>query len=310
MTADKTLNKRGMTIEKSGIIKEYHLNRYEPHKPQLTLHDLKRYLKTNQQQVIKPHIHSFYQLIWFKKGKGKHFVDFNSYDVFGNSMFFIAPNQVHYFDKNTGYEGVLIHFNEDFLIHNESERDFFLKSNIFNTPYQSPSCPILTDINDILDTYILQMIEELESGENFGKELILQNCLKSFLIQIQRSRNKIQHSTYFLSSLMDEKRIQLAKFIKLIDEYYKKGYSIPEYAQLLHISSRSLSNLTQKQLNKTPFQMIQERIVLEAQRLLLYSELNINQIGYHLGFDDPSYFVKYFKKYTKISPTEFRRALS
>lgn len=56
--------------------------------------------------------------------------------------------------------------------------------------------------------------------------------------------------------------------------------------------------------------MIQERIVLEAKRLLLHSEQNINQIGYTLGFEDPSYFVKYFKKHTKISPSAFKKSIS
>lgn len=56
--------------------------------------------------------------------------------------------------------------------------------------------------------------------------------------------------------------------------------------------------------------MIHERIILEAQRLLLHSHLNVNQIAYRLGFEDPSYFVKYFRKYTATSPTAFRKAIS
>ena len=56
--------------------------------------------------------------------------------------------------------------------------------------------------------------------------------------------------------------------------------------------------------------MIQERVILEAQRMLLYSNLHVNQIGYCLGFDDPSYFVKYFKKHALISPVEFRKSVS
>lgn len=100
------------------------------------------------------------------------------------------------------------------------------------------------------------------------------------------------------------------RFINLIDENYKKGCSVVEYAHLLHISSRSLSDLTQQQLKKTPSQMIRERIILEAQRLLLYSNLNINQVGYRLGFDDASYFVKYFKKYTGVSPSAFKKSVS
>ena len=56
--------------------------------------------------------------------------------------------------------------------------------------------------------------------------------------------------------------------------------------------------------------MVQERIILEAQRMLLYSNLNVSQIGYRLGFDDASYFVKYFKKHTSVSPSEFRKSAS
>jgi AraC-like DNA-binding protein len=110
--------------------------------------------------------------------------------------------------------------------------------------------------------------------------------------------------------VLDEKRLQLLKFINLIDENYTKRISVSSYANSLLITSRTLSDLTHQLLNKTPSQMIQERIILEIQRLLLHSDLNINQIGYRLGFDDPSYFVKYFKKHTKISPSEFRKVIS
>src|SRR5690606_5980420 len=166
-----------------------------------------------------------------------------------------------------------------------------------------------TGIDDILDKYVSQIKDELENAETFGKEMILGNYLKSFLIQIQRRKNQFEQAADPLSPIFDEKRMQLMKFINLIDENYKKAYSIAEYARLLHISSRSLSDLTQHQINKTPSQMIQERIILEAQRLLLYSNLNINQVGYRLGFDDASYFVKYFKKHTGIPPSEFRKSI-
>ena len=299
-----------MAKEKTTIINEYHLNRHKPDRPQFALHDLNEYLKTNQCQAIKPHIHSFYQVIWFKTGTGKHSVDFKTYDVFDNAIFFVAPNQVHYFDENTVYEGVLLHFNQLFLVQDQSPLDFLLNCNLFNNPYQQPSCCIGTGIDDILDRYVSQIKDELENEETFGKEMILGNYLKSFLIQIQRRKNQFEHAVDPLPPIVDEKKMQLMKFINLIDENYKKGYSIAEYARSLHISSRSLSDLTQQQLNKTPSQMIQERIILEAQRLLLYSELNINQVGYRLGFDDPSYFVKYFKKCTGASPSEFKKSVS
>ncbi|MDM1295785.1 helix-turn-helix domain-containing protein [Sphingobacterium sp. N143] len=299
-----------MVKETSSIINEYHLNRYQPDKPQFALHDLKEYLKTNQCQAVKPHIHSFYQIIWFKKGIGDHSVDFKTYEVFDNALFFVAPNQVHYFDESTDYEGIMLHFNKLFLTQEQTPIDFFLTCNLFNNPYQQPSCCIGSDMDGILDRYILQIKDELENPETFGKEFILANYLKSFLIQIQRRKNQFERAADPLLQLFDEKRMQLVNFINLIDENYKKGYNVTDYARLLHMSSRSLSDLTHQQLNKTPSQMLQERIILEAQRLLLYSNLNINQVGYRLGFDDPSYFVKYFKKYTGASPSEFKKSIS
>lgn len=249
-------------------------------------------------------------MIWFKKGVGKHSVDFKTYDVFDNAIFFVAPNQVHYFDENMDYEGVLIHFNELFLVQHQSPMEFFLNCNLFNNPFQQPSCCIGTGIDNVLDNYIAQVQQESENEDSFGKELILKNHLQSFLIHIQRRKNQFERAVNPMSTLFDEKRMQLVKFVNLIDENYKKDYSVAKYARLIHISSRSLSDLTQQQVNKTPSQMIQERITLEAQRRLLYSDLNISQVGYRLGFDDASYFVKYFKKHTGISPSEFRKSVS
>ncbi len=292
------------------IINEYHLNRHQPDKPQMAIYDLNSYVKKNQHDTTRPHIHSYYQIIWFKQGNGKHFVDFKEYTVSDNIIFFIAKNQVHYFDHNIEYEGILLHFNEAFLVQKENETDFFLKCNFFSNPYQQPFCVINNESNRVLDEYISQIKREFGNNDEFGKEELLRAYLKSFLIQIQRRNMQFEKTPNKLPFVLDEKRVQLTKFVNLIDENYTKGLSVSEYAGLLLVSSRTLSDLTQQLLNKTPSQMIQERIILEVQRLLLHSDLNVNQIGYRLGFDDPSYFVKYFKKHTGISPSEFRKTIS
>jgi AraC family transcriptional regulator, transcriptional activator of pobA len=299
-----------MAANRADNISEYHLNRNQPDKAQFVIYDMSQYLKKNQANTTRPHIHSYYQIIWFKSGTGKHFVDFKEYDVFENAIFFIAKNQVHYFDANTDYTGVLIHFNETFLIQNDSEMDFLLKVELFNNPYQQPSCCIGNDTEHILNVYLGQIMNELQNQDAFGKEELLRIYLKAFLIQVQRRRGELQQKNGHFSSVQDERRSQLMKFVNLVDENYMKGMAVSEYARLMHISSRTLSDLTSLQLNKTPSQMIMERIILEAQRLLLHSNLNVNQIGYRLGFDDPSYFVKYFKKHTTVSPSDFRKSIT
>lgn len=237
-------------------------------------------------------------------------MDFKSYPVADNAVFFIAKNQVHYFDRSINHHGYLIHFNENFLKQNETDTDFFLKCNLFNNTYQQPSCFIRGDASNVLSEYILQIKKELGNEDEFGKELLCRNYLMSFLIQIQREKNRIEKKQDKLPFILDEKRVQLTKFVNLVEENYTKGLTVAEYAGLLFVSTRTLSDLTNQLLNKTPSLIIQERIILEAQRLLLHSSLNINQVGYRLGFDDPSYFVKYFRKHTKISPTEFRKSIA
>jgi AraC family transcriptional regulator, transcriptional activator of pobA len=297
-------------VHKSENINEYHLNRHQPDKPQFVIYDMDEYLRVHQANAMKPHIHSFYQIIWFKSGTGKHFVDFKEYDVFENAIFFIAKNQVHYFDNSIDYNGVLFHFNESFLVQKDSEMDFMLKCDLFNNPYQQPSCCIGRDIEHILDEYIRQIKTELQSKDTFAEEELLRIYLKAFLIQVQRRKNKFEGRNGQYSPALDEKREQLMIFVNLLEQDYIKGMAVTEYAQRLHISTRTLSDLTKQLLNKTPSQMIMERIILEAQRLLLHSHLNVSQIGYRLGFDDPSYFVKYFKKHTKISPMDFRNSIA
>ncbi|MEJ5103996.1 helix-turn-helix domain-containing protein [Chryseobacterium sp. MYb328] len=302
-------------MSRKGInaIKEYHLNAHQPTKPQFAMYDLQNYLQKHGEHASKAHIHSYYQIIWFKKGNGRHFVDFKEYDVIDNSIFFIARDQVHYFDECTDYEGILLHFNESFIIQKDSEVEFFLKCSLFNNPYQIPSCCIGDHIVVTLDLYLSLMQQELanneENGDYFGREELLRLYLKSFLIQVQRRKNEFELNNSDFPFHTDEKRMQLMRFINLIDENYKKGLPVSEYASIMNFSSRTLSDLTNNFLNKTPSQMIQERMILEAQRMLLHSDLNVSQIADHLGFEDPSYFVKYFKKHVHQSPSDFKKSI-
>jgi AraC family transcriptional regulator, transcriptional activator of pobA len=298
-----------MSINEGTGISEYHLNQHQPKKLQFAVHNLQQYLEAHTAKASKPHIHSYYQIIWFKSGTGKHFVDFKEYDIVENAIFFIAKNQVHYFDQHINYEGVLVHFNEQFLVQNDTEVDFLVKCSLFNNPYQQPSCCIGKAVVQVLDEYIQQIKTELQNEEDFGKEELLRTYLKAFLIQVQRRKNEFEMSEGKFPFTVDEKRAQMIRFVNLVDEHYNKGLTVSEYAGKMNMSARTLSDLVRHVINKSPSGMIQERIVVEAQRLLLHSNLNVNQIGYRLGFDDPSYFVKFFKKHTGISPSEFRKSI-
>lgn len=284
---------------------EHHLNQYQPNMPRFSVYEIESYLKKYDKKRRKVHHENYYQIIWFKNGKGRYFVDYKAYDVIANTLFFVTKEQIHYFDKKNNYSGVLIQFNEQFLIENNNDTDFLLKYDLFKklTPY------INLDRDDVfvLDEYLSLIKNELNNKSKPYQVELLRNYLKVFLIQLQHKWNKLNTSLGHPILPGDKKQLKLAKFLNLIEDNFKKELNVSEYAKLMQISSRTLSELTSQLLDKSPSQLIHERIINEAQKMLLNTDFSINKIGHSLGFNDDSYFVKYFKKHTNISPLDFRK---
>lgn len=287
-------------------IKKYHLHKDEPNKLQFEIYPLGDYLIRNAEHTQKPHVHSFYQIIWFTSGKGKHYVDFNEYEIEDNTLFFISKGQIHHFDENQ-YEGAIIHFNESFIADNENYVSIFLKHNIFHSFEKEPLFKIKqTDSKELLNI-VNQMQTEMWTPNQFAHGEYLKILLHLFLIVIQRFG--IRKNCNGLS-MNNPSHILFVKFRKLIEENYPQIHTVSEYAKLLNISSKSLTNCTKEISHQTPLEIINERIILEARRLLSYSEKNVNEIGFELGFEDPSYFVKFFKRYMQMLPSDYRKATS
>lgn len=300
-TSPGTLTKNQTEIE------QYHLHRDQPEKLQFAIYSLFDYLAINRVPASKPHIHSFYQIIWFAKGQGKHFVDFNEFEVTPNSFFFISKDQVHFFDNTKNYEGIIIHFNEEFLVDGENDIDVLIKYGIFNDSESEPFFKTSEDTVQQFHNLITQLQEEMAAPDSFARKDYLRHLLKLFLISIQRTgkRNSFKHL-----SVSNHGHITFLRFRKLVDANFRNTKTVEEYAALLNVSSKTLTNHSKESVGKTPLEIINERITLEAKRLISRSSLNINEIGFQLGFEDPSYFVKRFKKQTGRSPGDFRKSIS
>lgn len=295
-----------MASTRENTIKQYHLHKDEHDKLQFEIYCLKEYLSESEGHAEKPHSHSFYQIIWFTKGEGRHSVDFREYIIEENSIFFIPKGQVHCFD-NTEYEGYILHFNEEFLADDSNEVNVFLKYNIFNSFENEPLFSIAEGFVDDFLGLLLQMQNEVLTPNQFAHKDYLKHLLNLFLIRIQRlgKRNNCKGL-----SINNPHHITYARFRQLIEDNYKNIHIVNEYASLLNISAKTLTTYTKEILSQTPLTVINERIVLEAKRLLSHSGLNVNEIAFQLGFEDPSYFVKLFKRYVKMSPTDFRKLIS
>ncbi|MBG6131146.1 AraC-like DNA-binding protein [Aquimarina sp. EL_43] len=286
-------------------IEKYHFLKDEPQKRQFDIYDLAEYQKTNSQHSSKPHTHSFYQIIWFKSNKGKHFIDFEEYDIKKNRIFFIAKNQVHFFEKRQDYSGLLFHFNESFILNNETDINFFLTYSIFNN-HQEPFYQVPNEQEHQILSYFQQIENETKNNGEFGNQMILSNVLKAFLLRIEREKRK--NGKTIKTDL--SRNFTYLKFRDLLEHNFYQNWSVSNYADQLSISTKTLNSIIKSEMGKTTSQVIADRILLEAKRKLIHTNARINQIGYDLGFQDPYYFIKYFKKHLKISPSEFRKTIS
>lgn len=285
----------------SFIIEHYHLHKAYPEKLQFQMYDLEAYLTSSGEHAQLPHSHTFYQIIWIYNEGGQHFVDFDACDIFSNTVFFISKNQIHYFDKTAQHKGLIIHFNEQFLM--QSDIDIFLKYNVFNNQRKS-FYSISKDTQNVANAYIKLIRDEIKEDSTFGHKQVIRYLLKSLLIVFEREHRKDVSKAMKFSNTYE---LQYLQFRELLEDNFKMNISVCKYADLLNISSKTLTNITNRLTAKPPSKLISERVILEAERLLAFTPLKVNEIGYKLGFEDPSYFVKYFKRNVKLSPSAYRK---
>lgn len=248
---------------------------------------------------IEPHRHDYYHILYIKKGNGLHSIDFKTYEIKPNSIFFISPGQVHSLNINKNVEGYALSFNSDFyLLRNDMQK--LLAYPFFHSLINMPTV-YLSD-KDISIQSILDDIHSEYTSNKDLKENMLQALLEILLVQVSRHYNKLNSNDKPVQLIS-----QLRQLETLIDTHYKKYKALDNYAEMMFISPEHLNSLCKKGLNKTVTNLIHERLILESKRLLSYTNDSIAEIADELGFTEKSYFMRFFKKNTRLTPNVFRK---
>ena len=274
-----------------------------PKGAELSIDYMPAFFEHDEMDNDSPHVHTFYEIIWFREGGGTHTVDFKEYPIEKDTLFFLAPGQVHFFDHAVEHKGILIKFCTDFLKEEHTDEDIYIKYNLFNAFDSQPYCIISEDTAQRL-LFVLRKLEEEQANENLiGHVDMLRSLTKIFLILIHRHCEKNNDNA--LNETKTSHRL-FVQFRKALEQHYMRMHTVKEYADYLNVSAKTLSNSVLECAGKTPLSFINDRITLEAKRLVRFSNMMIKEIADYLGFDDPSYFVKFFKRQTGSLPSSFR----
>ncbi len=284
---------------------EYSINSQTEKTDLLYISPIDQELSWHQQCQNNMHGHDFNLIIWFKNGKGIHYVDFEKYEVNSNMIFFLSPNNMHYYEALNCQEGYTIAFTNDFFEHIDYTIVNKMRHELFNNRKGANFCIVPNTITEQLQNYINKMLEETKHNSKcILTNSILSSLLTLFLITLRRECTwNIPFSEVDRNS---HSYICYTSFLDAIQQYYHCQHSVKKYADMLGISFCLLSKYTKEHEQRTPFEILTERIIVEAKRNLKYSSLRIKEIASNLGFNDTSYFIRYFKRYVGISPIDFR----
>jgi AraC family transcriptional activator of pobA len=251
-----------------------------------------------------PHRHEFYHIVWVVAGSGHHIIDSVRYDVRANTLFFMAPGQIHDFVLSDDATGYTISFSSEFFAfkvqnrYTETEIPVYDFARIANTVYMSTAQA--NDLHRVLDG----IVDEYD-GEQPGYEDVVWSYLRVFLIKSARMGKASAADIGSSRSVLLSRR-----FRSMLEKHFRTANETTDYARMLNVTERALNEATRQALGSTAAKLIRERIMLEAKRMLLHSEANVAEIAIELAFDDPAYFSRCFRKHTGRSPIDFRRSLA
>lgn len=272
------------------------------HLNDIYINSFSNHIQLNKNLINKPHSHNFYLCVLFTKGKGKHEIDFNSYAINPGKVFFLKPGQTHFWKFETQPEGFIFFHSQEFYELKYLEHT--LHSFPFFYSYQNP--PVLEldskKLNELKIKFKEVYTEYLQT--KVLRELKIVNSLNNIYIELTRvytidiNLKKLNYSSYskILESLEN-----------LINNHFYKEKFPKFYADKLSITTKHLNRVVKKTINKTTSQLISERIILEAKRLIVHSHNNLANIAHTLEFTDYAYFSKFFKSKTGMTPLDFRK---
>jgi len=238
--------------------------------------------------------------IFFVKAGGRAVVDFKEYDLRQDTLFFVNAGQ--YFNLNEQCTGTMLYYNRDFYCVEIHDKEVACDGILFHNVYDIPAVTMENQVAETMQGIFNEIKAELDLDDSSMEEM-LRILLKKIIIKSTRIW-KLDHQIN-----TDEARQEAEfcrSFSQMVEWNYTKRHTVAEYADLLNISPKALNKRITRYSNTSPNEVIKNRIILEAKRLLVHTSLSVKEIGYKLGYDDPSYFIRLFSKQADTSPQNFR----
>ncbi|MCC1485453.1 helix-turn-helix domain-containing protein [Winogradskyella immobilis] len=259
----------------------------------------------NEQLLLKYKIAKqtdLYTFIWANSHPIKIIVDSIPLTIKPNNILALTPLQ--YIQYIEGKDVIIYQFNREFYCIKDHDHEVSCAGILFFGNSNIPIIPLNTSERRKFKILHEVFLDELETKDTIQAEM-LRMLMARFII---KSTRLLKAKAGLVETAKSSKIDLLREFNFLVETHFKKEHSVSFYADKLFKSPKTLSNTFSK-LNTSPLQIIHERIILEAKRLLIYTDKTAKEIAYEVGFDDASHLSRLFKKQTSFSPSNFKKQL-
>lgn len=253
-------------------------------------------------ELEENHRHEHYEIIWLRKGKGVHNIDMKNYPYSGSVLFLLSPGQMHQIKAEVPADGYVVKFMDSLFSDTKDMEEYLLHTGLFDNIQAQPMIKVSSSAHTVFEDLLKKMETEFCADEE-DKEKILVSYLKIFITHINRLK-KSQANTETVHA--DSQLHLFQQYKTTVEKNFRREHGVQQYADKLYTQARTLNALAKKYAGKTAGEIIADRIILEAKREMYYNRMSIKEIAYSLGFDDPAYFTRFFKKQTGISPQEYK----
>ncbi|HHZ65476.1 MAG TPA: helix-turn-helix domain-containing protein [Flavobacteriales bacterium] len=249
-----------------------------------------------------PHRHNYYEIFLFIEGGGTHEIDFEVFPIESNSVHFVSPGQVHKVKRELDSFGYVLFFSRDFYYLNLPNKNILYELPFLNNNTTKPILNLSDSDFQIFKSLVESIKNEYRSDHEL-KEPVIRSYLNIILLKSKGFFDQLKSDTSPEDNLSSD---LIYNFKMLVEKNYRKLHLVKEYADLLSTTPEQLNEKARKIRGKTASDLVSDRIILEAKRLLMYSEFSNKEIAYFLNYEDPSYFSRFFKNKIGVSPSEFR----
>lgn len=254
---------------------------------------------SNPYDYKREHRHSYYEIILIERGGCNQLIDFINYPGYDYSCYIVCPQQIHLMNRNNS-TGIVVQFTEEQV--NSVELGASLRKLLFfeNSAIVFEDRKEMYDELHILFDVLTKYLRKNNTDSNQVASHLLQSVIS--IILEQSSYKEFPEKVTFKKLLTD--------FYFLLEIHFSENLGVQFYIDKLGCPEKKLAEITKKHTGWSPLQVIHNRILLEAKRLMLFEELTHKEISYQLGFDSPASFSSFIKSKTGLSPIDFVKQLA